>query len=243
MSHICAGTKFVSTSRIQWAPTLTSHDPNPPITIETAGGGGVVEADGSSIGVAASAIVGAALWVVVVAASALAGDSVAGAILLPTVGASAGIATGTGVGEDANYGADGAATGTATVSGQAVAVWNGDASAAGAATDNAVGGATAGADGVSPGTAAVSGTSGATAGSNMASIGAASAGFLGARVIPGVGESAAAGGNPITLYHGLRIYMGGTTREILVTGPGDIDASGATVQTPSGTRAIVVGNP
>jgi hypothetical protein len=29
-------------ARLQWAPTLTSHDPNPPITLENAAGGGGV---------------------------------------------------------------------------------------------------------------------------------------------------------------------------------------------------------
>ena len=30
-----SGTKFIHIANIQWGPTLTSHDPNPPVMVES----------------------------------------------------------------------------------------------------------------------------------------------------------------------------------------------------------------
>jgi len=43
------GSRLFLRGLLQWAPTLTSHDPNPPLTLENAAGG-VVEADGFAAG-------------------------------------------------------------------------------------------------------------------------------------------------------------------------------------------------
>lgn len=37
------GFKFVTAGTIQWAPTLTAHDPNPPITLEDAAASSVIQ--------------------------------------------------------------------------------------------------------------------------------------------------------------------------------------------------------
>ena len=39
MKFYVTSSKYFSAGSLQWAPTLTSHDPNPPITLESGAGG------------------------------------------------------------------------------------------------------------------------------------------------------------------------------------------------------------
>lgn len=108
-------------SKLQWAPTLTSHDPNPPLPLESeaATGAGVGSAAGSStvagIGAATTAASGSA--------------------------AGSGAATGVSAATAASVGA---AAGSSTVSGVGVSVAASTGLASGASTAEAIGASTGG---------------------------------------------------------------------------------------------------
>lgn len=151
--RLVTGVKRQPWAHMQWAPTLTAHDPSNVLTLQNpAGGTTTIEADGSSAGVAAPSAVGRAIW--------------AG------VTSSQGVAAPTGVGR-AVWAISTASTGATTPAASAAAVSAGVTSSAGSTTPSASSGAIAGAVTTSLGAAAASANTSAIAGFLAGSIGLA----------------------------------------------------------------------
>jgi hypothetical protein len=115
---------FIFTSRskskaaLQWSPTLTAHDPNPPISLESPSSGAtIVEADFASSGTTTALAVGAAIFAGVYSSDGAAAVSGASATVSAAIYQSAGVAVVDGVG-CAVFESVFNAAGAATASGQ-----------------------------------------------------------------------------------------------------------------------------
>lgn len=150
-------------------------------------GATIVEADGSSAGVASDSVVGRSVFAGVTASIGLAASTVVGVALWAAVTASTGLADPLAVSASIASSA-GDSAGTSTVAADGVDAGGSTAESAGAATASGVSGAVAQSDGTAAGAASDSVVSGATAGSDAASDGAASSSVASAAVVGADGE-------------------------------------------------------